>query len=261
MNLHFYKYQATGNDFILISTIEQPFDEKNSAYISFLCDRHFGIGADGLLILKKNPLYDFEMNYFNSDGFPSTMCGNGGRCITAFARHLNIIQQKCIFLAPDGIHTATIINDSTVALNMKEVNQIIQHYDGVEINTGSPHFIVEYAKDIDQLDVFNHGKNIRNLERFKPNGINVNFINRLNENTIKVRTYERGVETETLSCGTGSVASAIYTTLNKSDNDYLINILTRGGPLTVSFTKKNQTYTNIWLTGEAKFVFEGYINY
>ncbi len=260
MNLHFYKYQATGNDFILISADEQKFDEKNYEYIKFLCDRHFGIGADGLIILKKHPTYDFEMLYYNSDGLPATMCGNGGRCVVSFAHKLQYINSKCTFWASDGLHDAIVETENVIKLKISDVNKIIIHSDGYEIDTGSPHFIKEIHDSINSIDVFNNGRAIRNENRFSPKGVNVNFVKLINDNSLEIRTYERGVEAETLSCGTGSVAAAIYSVLNKPDGNYAIRIKAPGGTLTVFLEKKGQTFTNIWLQGEATFVFEGFIH-
>ncbi|MCX7861648.1 MAG: diaminopimelate epimerase [Bacteroidales bacterium] len=259
MLLHFYKYQATGNDFIIIDCNEHFIDFNNEKLIQQLCNRHFGIGADGLILFCKHNTYDFEMKYFNSDGKLATMCGNGGRSIVKFAYDKNYIHETCVFLASDGIHKATLTNNNTILLNMQDVQEIKQHCDGFEINTGSPHFVIPIKENIDDINVNNIGKEIRFQNRFKPYGINVNFVHRKDDH-IYLRTYERGVENETLSCGTGAVASAIWSCLSKPMGKYSIPIKTMGGVLTVHFDKQDNLYTNIWLEGEAKFVFEGKIN-
>lgn len=259
MNLHFYKYHGAGNDFVIIDNAEVTFDETNYALINRICDRHFGIGADGLMVLKKHSGYDFEMLYYNSDGMPGTMCGNGGRCITAFAHLKGYIGNETNFLAMDGIHQAKIINEKSIALRMNDISTIETLSDGFMIDTGSPHF-VKFLSGIDALDIYSEGKKIRNEQRFTPDGINVNFCELLSENTLKIATFERGVENETLACGTGSVASAIALCCQKPDNTYKIDIQAKGGNLNVEFTKINNTYTNIWLSGPIAFVFEGKYN-
>lgn len=259
MILHFYKYQATGNDFIVIDQNENFIEETDTNLIRKLCDRHFGIGADGLIILKKHLHYDFEMKYFNSDGNIATLCGNGGRCVTAFAFEKQYITNNCQFLAADGVHLSQIISDNLVKIKMLDVNYIVKHDDGYEINTGSPHFIIEVNNALENIDVYNLGKEIRYQSRFGEKGINVNFVQKIDENTLFVRTYERGVEAETLSCGTGSVASAIFSVLNRKDDKYNTTIRTLGGLLNVYFEKNGLMFNNIWLTGKAEKVFEGTI--
>lgn len=259
MQLQFYKYQGTGNDFVLIDNrkneIELTFEQ-----IKFLCNRRFGIGADGLMLLELEPGVDFKMIYFNSDGNPSSMCGNGGRCITAFAKHLGIIIDKAKFIAVDGIHEAIIDEDETVSLKMQDVKTIEIGDNFFYLNTGSPHY-VKLINDVQNFDVVTNGKNIRYNERFTEEGTNVNFIEKINDELV-VRTYERGVEDETLSCGTGVTAAAIVAALegiSNSKNNCLIKTL--GGNLEVTFEKVlTQNFYNIWLKGPAQKVFDGIIN-
>lgn len=210
MTFEFYKYHGTGNDFILIDNRLNDFPVSNEV-IRNLCDRNTGIGADGLILLSYKDGYDFEMNYFNSDGNSATMCGNGGRCAVAFANKLRIINNKTIFSAIDGAHRAEILKDNDcgmiVKLDMQDVKKTETLDEAFIIDTGSPHYI-NFVKNVSEIDVIAEGRKIRNNERFVPGGINVDFVEE-NNNTLFVRTYERGVENETLSCGTGVVASAI----------------------------------------------------
>ncbi len=259
MIVEFYKYQATGNDFIIIDTLKQSFDENNFSLVRHLCDRHFGIGADGLILFKKHPSFDFEMVYYNANGYPATMCGNGGRSITAFAYHYGYIKNACRFVASDGEHLAKVIDSKTISLKMNDVKTIVQHPDGVEIHTGSPHFVIEVNDDLNTINVNELGKKIRNESRFAPEGINVNFV-KIDNDEIVIRTYERGVEAETLSCGTGSVAAAIWASLSLPDGNYSKNIRALGGNLKVHLQKEKTFFSNIWLEGNAFKVFEGKID-
>jgi diaminopimelate epimerase len=250
----FYKYHGTGNDFLLFDNRDGKI-KLSAEQIARMCDRHFGIGADGLMLLEHADGYDFRMVYYNADGNESTMCGNGGRCITAFAKSLGMINNTARFLAIDGEHTATINPDGSISLEMQHVAEInIQ--DGYTImNTGSPHYVM-MVKDLNAVNVFNEGKKIRNQPEFQPAGINVDFV-QLHDGKLSVRTYERGVENETLSCGTGVIASAIAVTA-KFMGEFSTDIETPGGNLDVSFTKDNlTTATDIVLTGPAVFVFKG----
>ena len=255
--IHFYKYQGAGNDFILIDNRAQNL-QLSTKQIEFLCDRKMGIGADGLMLLEEAEGYHFRMVYFNADGNESTMCGNGGRCISAFAQHLGLLENKASFTAIDGEHEANFTAEGNIALHMNDVENIA-HYDTHSIlNTGSPHYVV-WTNDIEDFDVFTQGRAIRNREEFATKGINVNFTATKN-NGLFVRTYERGVEDETLSCGTGVTAAAIATTKDAVGN-FETNIETLGGRLKVSFTKNTPSSAiNVVLTGPAQFVFEGKIN-
>ncbi len=257
MRLHFYKYQGAGNDFIIADNRDKQI-QLNSRQVAFLCDRHFGIGADGLMLLEPAGGYDFRMVYYNSDGNESTMCGNGGRCITAFARKLGIIQHEARFVAIDGPHAATIDNQGDVHLGMQDVHHIA-FLDGYSVlNTGSPHYVLP-VDDVDNVDVFTRGREIRNTEAYQPKGINVNFVQDTGE-AIKVRTYERGVENETLSCGTGVTACAIAT-VQEATGNFDRPVITPGGRLRVTFKKSSpESATEVVLIGPAELVFEGYID-
>jgi diaminopimelate epimerase len=251
----FYKYQGTGNDFILFDNREGTlsFTKKQ---VADLCHRRFGIGADGLMLLETEAGYDFKMVYYNSDGNPSSMCGNGGRCLVKFAHDLGIISSQTRFIAVDGPHTA-YIKGGLVHLEMKSVHEIEKDNGHYYLNTGSPHY-VETKKDVKDLDVVQLGREIRYSERFKAVGTNVNFMELLPLNKIWVRTYERGVEDETYSCGTGVTACAITASLAGYTSP--IDIETLGGSLQVSFDKTEEScFDNVFLIGPAEKVFEGQI--
>lgn len=249
-----YKYQGTGNDFILIDNRDMSVTLTEDQ-IKWLCDRRFGIGADGLMLLELEPGADFEMVYFNSDGKESSMCGNGGRCITAFAKHLGLVDTHAKFIAIDGMHEAKIDGD-IVSLKMNDVRNVEVGDGFYYLNTGSPHY-VKFVTDIENFDVYKEGKKIRNNDRFVYEGTNVNFIEKQGD-SLFVRTYERGVEDETLSCGTGVTASALVAALKGiSNNKNACLIKTLGGELNVKFDKVlENTFYNIWLEGPAKFVFK-----
>ncbi|MCK5823130.1 MAG: diaminopimelate epimerase [Bacteroidales bacterium] len=258
MNIQFCKYQGTGNDFILIDNRSTIFAKISSYQIKKLCDRRFGIGADGLILLNTHSVYDFEMRYFNSDGKEASMCGNGGRCIVSFAKHLGIINNSTKFIAVDGTHGAEIDEFENVKLKMQDVNEIEVGKNYYFLDTGSPHYVC-FVKDIEDFDVNKKGKKIRYNKRFKDVGTNVDFVE-IMENNIFVRTYERGVENETLSCGTGVIASTIsFSLLSKlSNQEYFIT--TKGGNLKVFLNKnENKTFNNIWIEGPANIVFTGNI--
>ena len=253
MIIEFYKYQGTGNDFIMIDDRENNFDVKNNQLISALCERRMGIGADGLILLRNHQKYDFEMFYFNADGTQSSMCGNGGRCIIDFAVTLEIIESEATFIAIDGVHKGRFLED-IVALQMQNVKKIKEIGDDFFLDTGSPHYI-KMVDNLYSLNVDKEGKNIRNSDLFKNDGVNVNFV--LNDNNLEVRTYERGVESETLSCGTGAVAVALAMYYSGHIEDTDIQIETKGGCLGVSFEEFNGIYRNIWLSGEVSMVYAG----
>ncbi len=256
MKFIFYKYQGTGNDFIIVDNRDHSI-ELTADQVNKLCDRRFGIGADGLMILENHHQLDFNMRYFNSDGNESTMCGNGGRCLVAFAKKLKLIENTTQFNSTDGIHKAVVNSDHTVSLEMQDVlsvNRVNQNY---FLNTGSPHYVL-FTKDVKDIDVYHRGKEIRYSNEFAPDGTNVNFVE-LIDDKILVRTYERGVEDETLSCGTGVTASAIAASVFQNTDKNSYSIVTKGGNLHVSFQKSNNKFTNIWLSGPAEFVFKGEI--
>jgi diaminopimelate epimerase len=261
--MKFYKYQGTGNDFVLLDNRKQEYS-LSSAQIKHICDRHFGVGADGLMLLENQDGYDFKMVYYNSDGNESTMCGNGGRCISAFAKKLGLVSTEAKFMAIDGEH-ASFFENEIVSLKMNDVQSIKVNETYFQLNTGSPHY-VHFTEYVDELDVKKEGKLIRYSPMFKEEGINVNFVEKLNEHTIFVRTYERGVEDETLSCGTGVTASAISFIVEhfpkpSQNENFEIFIETLGGELSVKLESiKSQSFENIWLKGQAEFIFEGEIN-
>ncbi|QQS50496.1 MAG: diaminopimelate epimerase [Bacteroidota bacterium] len=257
MNLPFYKYQGAGNDFVIVDNRHGMFDRGNQQLIQILCNRRFGIGADGLMLLQDKAGYDFEMVYFNSDGKEGSMCGNGGRCIVAFAQNLGLIKNTTRFLAADGEHLAELINTQQVNLKMSDVTQVEINEDFYYLNTGSPHY-VKFVKGIEALDVYSLGRQIRYNERFKANGTNVNFVEEINHR-LMVRTYERGVEDETLACGTGITASAIAFSMATGETREKYDMKALGGDLIVRFTREENRFTNIWLEGPATFVFKGEI--
>ncbi|RMZ59802.1 diaminopimelate epimerase [Chryseobacterium nematophagum] len=252
--MNFYKYQGTGNDFVMIDNRDLQFP-KDKKIIEKWCDRRFGIGADGLILLENSDGYDFKMVYYNSDGGESTMCGNGGRCLVAFAFFLDIFEKKCTFIAIDGEHEAEIHN-GIVKLKMINVDTISNDGSDSVLNTGSPHY-VKYVENLVDYNVFTEGHKIRNSEKYSEKGINVNFVEKISEDEIFVRTYERGVEDETYSCGTGVTASAL-TFLQKS-NLTSVKVKTLGGSLKVYAEKNENSFHNIWLEGPAKQVFKGKI--
>lgn len=258
MKIDFYKYQGTGNDFIILDNRNKKYDALIRKQVEFLCDRRFGIGADGLMLLNTHPEYDFEMIYYNADGRESSMCGNGGRCLTKFASDIGLVKTDYTFLAIDGVHEAGINTDGTVALKMNDVENVEYDKGNFILNTGSPHF-VKLTNDVMHLDVFKKGRDIRYSNEFKEEGINVNFVEQTNEpDKIIVRTYERGVEDETFSCGTGVTAAALV--CHHNDNGFnRVEVKTKGGELSVEYDKIGDSYKNIWLNGPAVKVFEGSI--
>ena len=258
MKIEFYKYQGTGNDFIMIDNRENFFPKDDVVLIKNLCDRKFGIGADGLILLEKDPQTDFKMIYYNSDGNTSSMCGNGGRCIVAFAKKIDIIASETTFMATDGLHYATINNDNIVSLQMKNVMDVTIRPDYIFLDTGSPHHVtlVDNLKD---LDVKTEGAAIRYSALYGEQGSNVNFVTQVNETTFAVRTYERGVEDETLSCGTGVTAVAIAMKAIGKTKSNKVHLNAEGGTLEVFFSSSDEKYMNIFLKGTTTFVFQGII--
>ncbi|MEP7109434.1 MAG: diaminopimelate epimerase [Ferruginibacter sp.] len=256
MKVEFYKYHGSGNDFVILDNRENEYPVLNTKQIKHICDRHFGIGSDGLMLLGKKDGYDFEMIYFNSDGNESTMCGNGGRCLVKFAYHQGIVKSSYHFLAIDGGHLAEIDSDGTVSLKMQDVNKVAYHSSYALVDTGSPHF-VKFAQEVADIDVVLTGHEIRYSKEFAPDGVNVNFVESIDEDSIFVRTYERGVEDETLSCGTGVTAAALLSAHNENGFNTVV-VKTPGGHLSVEFNKiDDQHFENIWLCGPAEFVFKG----
>lgn len=273
MTVRFYKYEGAGNDFIIIDNrnLNIALDKEK---IKSLCLRHFGIGSDGLMLLERfKPeslssyeqdfeVVDFSMRFYNPDGSSGMMCGNGGRCIVRFAKDIGAIQtDTTTFLAPDGVHCAEILNNGDISLKMKDVDFFEKYDDGYWIDTGTSHFVVK-SKDVKNEDVFERGKSLRYDNRFqKHNGTNVNFYTEIKENNLLIRTYERGVEDETLACGTGITATALCYALDKNfkNGNYTIDIATLHNKLRVKFFKKENLFKNIYLIGPATRVFEGEI--
>ncbi len=258
MNCHFYKYHGAGNDFIIIDNRKGFFDKTNAKLIAFLCHRRFGIGADGLITLEKSAEFDFHMSYFNSDGYEASMCGNGGRCIVAFANKLGIISGEANFIAADGPHQAFLSPNDNVRLQMLDVENVSSLADGYFLNTGVPHLVC-FVNDLKMVDVDIEGRQLRFDARFQPEGTNVNFVKQ-KDNQLTVYTYERGVESETLACGTGITASALSAAYKTGKHEGNFRITAKGGKLDVSFKREGDRFTDIWLTGPACLVFEGNIN-
>lgn len=253
--MEFSKYHGAGNDFVIIDDREASFDLNDQALIAHLCDRHFGIGADGLMLLRKHDRHDFEMVYFNADGAPSSMCGNGGRCLVAFAHRFGVIGDQTTFLAVDGVHHAEVLSAERIKLAMNDVEEILKPDDeGLLIDTGSPHYLLRRA-GIEKLDVFHEGRRIRNREEFRADGVNVNFLERKGDQVF-IRTYERGVENETLACGTGVTAAALAMAYWEQ-MDSPVHLRAVGGDLTVSFERTSHGFKHIWKTGPVKHVFDG----
>lgn len=260
--IHFYKYHGTGNDFVIINMTRNSYS-LSTEQIAFLCNRHKGIGADGLMMLMASEDYDFRMKYYNSDGKEGSMCGNGGRCMLAFAHDMGIIKDQYRFIAVDGEHEGRILKEGAteklVELKMSDVNHVKALHDNFEINTGSPHYL-DFRGEVEKLNVLEEGKSIRYSNTYKREGINVNFVEQ-KENQLFVRTYERGVENETLACGTGATAAAIAASIRQNLNHKNFDIKVLGGQLNVKFqTEDGNYFHSIYLTGPAVFVFEGAIN-
>lgn len=255
MIIQFAKYQGTGNDFIMIDDRAESFPISQEL-IAHLCHRRFGIGADGLILLRNEAGYDFKMVYFNADGGEGSMCGNGGRCTVRFAHDLGLFESKTSFLAVDGPHAATAETD-LIHLKMSPVRGIDQHETYDFLNTGSPHYIA-YVDNVDHTEVVTIGRAVRYGDIYGPQGgTNVNFVEVLEDNHLKVRTYERGVEDETYSCGTGVTACALSAHAHYHWNGP-IQIDTVGGRLQVAFREVGPaTFEDIWLIGPAVRVFEG----
>ncbi|WP_010664718.1 diaminopimelate epimerase [Marinilabilia salmonicolor] len=258
--IQFSKYQGTGNDFILIDNRDGSFDGDDNHLISAMCHRRFGVGADGLMLLESSESYSFTMRYFNSDGGEATMCGNGGRCLAAFAVHRGVVAENEYFSfdAVDGVHEA-LVNGEMVSLKMINVAGYEEKEEGLFLDTGSPHFI-KFVDNPELIDVFNEGSFWRNHDVFAPGGTNVNFVGKPVGGEVSMRTFERGVEDETWSCGTGAVASAIATYIRSGEGN-CYDMKVPGGKLTVSFDVVNTGgFENVWLKGPARHVFEGSID-
>ena len=257
ITIAFNKYQGAGNDFIIIDNRNNNFNPDDSKLINKLCNRRFGIGADGLILISLFNEADYEMKYFNSDGKLGSMCGNGGRCAAHFALKHGIAGNKQRFLAFDGIHEAEV-NGDIVRLQMADVTEFGIIDGNYSVNTGSPHYIV-FSEDIEEINVNEEGKALRWSPKFAPGGTNVNFIQVVDDG-LYIRTFERGVEEETLACGTGVTASAIASVIAGHFDRQKVKVRAKGGDLEVEFKLKDQKVTNIWLTGPASFVFKGKID-
>lgn len=254
MDLTFYKYQGTGNDFVLMDNRENFFPKDDIKHIAQMCHRRFGIGADGLILLEDDITSDFKMIYYNSDGNRSTMCGNGGRCIVHFAEFLGIIRDNTTFRAIDGLHKATIHGDF-VSLKMNDVDELSVSDKYIFLDTGSPHH-VQIVEDLENFDLKSRGKDIR-YGIYGQEGANVNFVEKKKNDIFAVRTYERGVEDETLSCGTGVTAVALAMFETGRTVESKVTLETPGGNLQVRFEKIGNSYKNIYLEGPATQVFKG----
>lgn len=253
MKVHFYKYQATGNDFVVMDNRDGKLS-LNKEQIEKICDRRFGVGADGLMLIEKHASLNFNVEYYNSDGSQS-LCGNGSRAAVHFASKLGLVNGKSTFNAYDGAHSAELLSTGIIRLKMNDVAEVKTIGNDYFLNTGSPHYI-RFVDNVHEYPVVEEGRKIRYSDAFKPGGTNVNFVQLLSDNTIYVRTYERGVEDETLSCGTGVTAAAIATSLKGYTSP--VNIKVKGGDLSVEFKSgQSGTFTEIFLVGPAKMVFEG----
>lgn len=250
--ISFYKYQGAGNDFILIDNRTSVLNTEDHQRIQGLCHRRFGIGADGLMLLQEHPEYAFEMKYYNADGFEGTMCGNGGRCIVQFAHDLGLIDKETEFLGADGAHRATVLPNKQINLEMRGVDTYQTIGDDYFLDTGSPHYVI-FVREHDEKRIREDGRTIR-----LQHNCNVNFVQIAAEGELVVRTYERGVEDETYACGTGVVASSLAYSLRDGAHSP-VSVQALGGKLQVSFQRKNNSFTTIWLTGEALQVYSGQI--
>ena len=258
MKIDFFKYQGTGNDFVILENRDNRHDNLTAKQIRKICDRRFGVGADGLMLLSNDESKDFKMVYYNADGNESSMCGNGGRCLVKFAKDQGMYKITYRFMAIDGMHEAEIDMHDIVRLKMNDVNEVELHPSYAVLNTGSPHF-VKFASNVAEIDVVVTGREIRNSTRFEKEGINVNFVETTDDDEIFVRTYERGVEDETLSCGTGVTAAALVTAHNARGFNR-VEVKTPGGNLSVEYNKVDEdNFENIWLCGPAEFVYSGTI--
>lgn len=258
MKIHFSKYQGAGNDFILLDNRDGRYNELSLPVIQHLCDRKFGIGADGLIKINAHSTLDFEADYYNADGSKS-FCGNGGRCAVSFCNDIGINVVSTTFLGFDGEHKA-LFKDDIIQLEMIDVNQINKVGNDFELYTGSPHYI-HFSNQIQDFDIYNFGKNIRYSETYTAEGINVNVVEEIGNDNLFVRTYERGVENETLACGTGVTAAALtYAKINNKIGDNHISVKVMGGELAVRFHYDGNHFTDVWLIGPGTFVFKGEID-
>ncbi len=257
MKTVFYKYQGAGNDFVIVDNREGLFDGTNPNRISAICDRRFGVGADGLILLENSAEADFRMVYFNADGYHGSMCGNGGRCLVAFAKSIGLFDTDAEFEANGNLYKASILDDR-VSLSMLDVDRIDNFEEHAFLDTGSPHHVT-FTENVSEIDVVGRGRKIRYGEPYGDEGTNVNFVEQKDETTFRVRTYERGVENETLSCGTGVTAVALASYFLEKTSSERVRIETLGGELEVNFKYAKGKFHNIVLVGPATFVFKGEI--
>ncbi len=258
MKLRFFKYQATGNDFIMVNGFESDIN-LTAEQIRFLCERHFGIGSDGLIILRPDGNTDFFMDFYNPDGTVAGFCGNGGRCSMKMASDLGLVGNEAVFSARDGVHSARIVEDGQVLLEMKQVCEFKDYDPETYVNTGTHHAVI-FVEAVNELDIVSRARLLRYSDRYAPEGTNVNFVQILGQGEIMVRTYERGVEAETLSCGTGVVASALVSARQQGWEAPVV-VHARGGDLKVFFRKEEECYKDIYLQGPALRVFSGEIEF
>lgn len=260
MRIHFFKYQATGNDFVIIDNRKNQYSFTNQQ-IEKICDRRFGVGADGLMLIEKHPLLDFNLVYYNSDGSQS-LCGNGSRAAVLMAATLGLLKSITSFNAYDGKHDAQLLANGDVRLKMNDVNIVQKKGVDYFIHTGSPHHI-RLVENLNHYPVVAEGRKIRYSDEYAPEGTNANFIELLNNNTISLRTYERGVEDETFSCGTGATAAALAAYFHGYKSPVFVNV--KGGTLSVEFKvspsgpngSQSANFQDVFLIGPAKMVFEG----
>lgn len=259
MEINFEKYQGTGNDFVIIDNRDLRLKRDDFSLFERLCDRKFGVGADGLMLLQDHPEYDFEMVYYNADGREGSMCGNGGRCIVAYVKSIGLIGNETNFLAVDGEHYAKIsANIVSLRMNDLPIDEIRKEDGAYILNTGSPHYVV-FCKGVSELNIPEEGKKIRYSDRFKKEGINVNFAEKT-EGGYFIRTYERGVEDETLSCGTGVTAVALSAAIDEGiEGGSACAVKTPGGQLSIMFKRTKYGFEEVYLNGPADFVFRGII--
>jgi diaminopimelate epimerase len=259
MKISFEKYHGCGNDFIIINNLSKTLPNLTKDIIKQLCNRKFGIGADGLIIVNESSEYPFKMTYYNSDGNISTMCGNGGRCVVHHCYSQKIVGENSDFIACDGVHSS-VVNGNFVKISMNNVSEYKVVDENIFIDTGSPHLVIKKNK-LNDIDIIPVSREIQKTKLFKNEGVNVNFLSIINENIVNLRTYERGVENETLSCGTGAVAAALSTSIFLKSKSQKVIVKTKGGDLIVDFKHDNNNFYDIYLSGEVEKVFSGIYNY
>ena len=249
----FSKYHGAGNDFIMIDDRHNEI-RLDQATVAHMCHRHFGIGADGLILLRKSTDAAYEMVYHNADGAIGSMCGNGARCAYAFAAKIGLADGRVGFLAYDGLHEAWR-NSESVSITMRDVNGIEQTDGAFILDTGSPHYVL-FVDHLGEVEVVGEGRRIRNSDRFRAGGINVNFVE-IRQGHLRVSTYERGVEDRTLACGTGVTAVALAYAVKAGLASGPVSLKADGGELSVGFQRSGDAFSEIVLTGPAQHVYDG----